>query len=66
MILKPSKFANKEKIIFETILVLVYHHHHLFIYRDLKPNNIIVDRSNTIILIDLDRMIKVNEPKKYK
>ena len=63
MNLEPSKFANKEKIIFETLLVLIYLHHHHFIYRDLKPNNIIVDRSNTIILIDLDRMIKINEPK---
>lgn len=46
------------KIILETMTILAYLHHHGFIYRDLKPNNIIVDKSCTIYLFDFDRMIK--------
>ncbi len=46
------------KIIFEMMIIVAYLHCNGYIYRDLKPNNIIVDKNNTIYLIDFDRMIK--------
>ncbi|KAK8842949.1 hypothetical protein M9Y10_025815 [Tritrichomonas musculus] len=61
--LNEIDFANEStknimKIIFEIMIILAYLHHHGYIYRDLKPNNIIVDKNSTIYLIDFDRMIK--------
>lgn len=53
--------ADKYKIIFEIIAIINYFHHHHFVYRDLKPNNVMLDRNKTIILIDLDRMISEDE-----
>ena len=44
-------------IIFELMLVLEYLHRNHFIYRDLKPNNVIVDGNKDIVLIDFDRMV---------
>ena len=52
---------DKMKIIFEIMLIINYLHGEGFIYRDLKPNNLILDENQTVILIDLDRMIKYNE-----
>ncbi|KAK8872157.1 hypothetical protein M9Y10_007919 [Tritrichomonas musculus] len=46
------------KIIFEMMIIVAYLHCNGYIYRDLKPNNIIVDENNTVYLIDFDRMIK--------
>ena len=43
---------KKLEIIFE------YLHHNNLIYRDLKPNNMILDHNKTVVLIDFDRMLK--------
>ncbi|KAK8876627.1 hypothetical protein M9Y10_006845 [Tritrichomonas musculus] len=49
---------DKMKIIFEIMLVIEYLHNNGYIYRDLKPNNVMLNKDKTIVLIDLDRMIK--------
>lgn len=48
---------QKLKIAFEMMIAIEYLHNNNFIYRDLKPNNVILDHSGTLALIDLDRMI---------
>ena len=40
------------------MLVIEYLQYNGYIYRYLKPNNVIVDKNNMIYLIDFDRMIK--------
>lgn len=39
------------------MLIFQYLHKNDFIYRDLKPNNAIIDQNKTSVLIDFDRMI---------
>ena len=39
------------------MLSINYLHEKKFIYRDLKPNNIMIDESKTVYIIDFDRMI---------
>lgn len=51
------KDIEKIKIIFELMLIIKYIHDNHFIYRDLKPRNIIINNSNNIVLIDFDRML---------
>ena len=48
---------EKIKIVFELMIVFQYIHHKNFIYRDLKPNNLIIDNNKNIVLIDFDKMI---------
>lgn len=50
-------FDDKIRILFEIIIIINYLHENNFIYRDLKPNNIIVDENKNIFIIDFDRMI---------
>lgn len=51
----------KIKIVFEIMIALKYLHDNKFIYRDLKPNNIMIDLLKTAILIDFDRMIDMSD-----
>ena len=49
--------SQKIKIMFELSAVFMYIHNNNLIYRDLKPNNVILDRNGRVALIDFDRMI---------
>ena len=51
------KNNEKIRIIFELMVTINFLHQQNFIYRDLKPDNVMIDESNTAILIDFDRMI---------
>ena len=55
------KFEQKLVIITELLYTIQYLHKNNFIYRDLKPNNLIIDQYNHIVLIDFDRMIKKSQ-----
>ena len=48
------------EIILQMLLVINYLHNNHFIYRDLKPNNVIIDENKILVLIDFDRMVKEN------
>ncbi|KAK8872041.1 hypothetical protein M9Y10_007799 [Tritrichomonas musculus] len=50
-------------IIFELIVIVEYLHSKIMIYRDLKPNNIIIDEYKNVVLIDFDRLIE-DDPNK--
>lgn len=51
-------FADRMKIIVQIMFVIEYLHDHEFIYRDLKPNNVMIDKNGIVVLIDFDRMLK--------
>ncbi|KAK8838429.1 hypothetical protein M9Y10_033055 [Tritrichomonas musculus] len=46
------------KIIIELVLIFNFFQEIDMIYRDLKPNNVMIDENKTIVLIDFDRLIK--------
>ena len=48
---------DKISIIYELLKIIEYLHHNEFIYRDMKPDNFIIDESKTLVLIDFDRML---------
>ena len=50
-------FFEKIIIIMEILLTIQYFHSKKYIYRDLKPNNVIIDQNGNAIIIDLDRTI---------
>lgn len=54
-------FEQKLKNIFELLYTFRCLHQIHFIYRDLKPNNIMLDENQHIVLIDFDRMIDEND-----
>ena len=51
-------FNEKITIFFELMIIIEFLHRKGFIYRDLKPNNIIINNDNIAILIDFDQMIE--------
>ena len=48
-------------IIFELMIILKFFHDNVYIYRDLKPDNVMIDDNKNIVLIDLDRLIKKDD-----
>ena len=48
------------RIIVDIMIAIEYLHDHKFIYRDLKPNNVMIDSKGSVVLIDFDRMIMSN------
>lgn len=60
------KDEEKLKIIFEISITLNFLHSNGFLYRDLKPNNIIIDTNGTAVLIDFDKMIYIDTYDKTK
>ena len=59
--MKPT-FVEIITMIFELMHAIKYLHDSDLIYRDLKPDNIMIDSDKTVILIDFDK-IKRNEYK---
>ncbi|KAK8892308.1 hypothetical protein M9Y10_029533 [Tritrichomonas musculus] len=52
-------FNDKINIVFELMLIIKYFHDNKMIYRDLKPDNVIIDVNKTVVLIDFDRLIEI-------
>ena len=58
---KKLNLKQKILIIIEILYSVQYLHRNDFIYRDLKPNNLIIDQNQRIVLFDFDRMIQKDE-----
>lgn len=59
--LKDIKVLSPEDkilIINGIMLIIFYFHNNKYILNDMKPNNIMIDRRNTIVMIDFNKMIK--------
>ncbi|KAK8841493.1 hypothetical protein M9Y10_027112 [Tritrichomonas musculus] len=54
--------SKKEKynIILQLIQSIQFLHHNHFIYRDLKPNNVMIDANKNLVLIDFDRLLNTD------
>lgn len=60
---RQLSYNDKILIIFELMIVIEFLHRNHFIYRDLKPNNVMIDENKTAVLIDFDRMIQFKDRK---
>ena len=56
-------YQDKLAIIFQLMMIIEFLHDKGFVYRDLKPDNIMIDGNKTIFSIDFDRMIKLKDIK---
>ena len=54
-------FDEKVTIIFELMIIIEFINRHNLVFRDLKPSNIIIDTNKTAVLIDFDRMVKIDD-----
>ena len=50
-------FDDLTAVIFELLMIIQYFHDRGLIYRDIKPNNIMIDEHKTVVMIDFDRLI---------
>ena len=55
---------DKFTIIFEIMHAIKYVHENDLIFRDLKPNNIMIDNDKKIHIIDFDRMVHIKDIKR--
>lgn len=60
---RQLSYNDKILIIFELMIVIEFLHRNHFIYRDFKPNNVMIDENKTAVLIDFDRMIQFKDRK---
>lgn len=62
-----KKLNNVEKynIIFELLLTIQYIHSLEYIYRDIHFSNIMINTNKDVILIDFDRVIKIEEQQTF-
>ncbi|KAK8891518.1 hypothetical protein M9Y10_028730 [Tritrichomonas musculus] len=58
---KYLSYDDRINIIFEILIVIQCFHERHYIYRDLKPNNIMINENKMVVLIDLDRLIEVDD-----
>ena len=49
--------SDKLKIILQLLLTIRFLQMKKYIYRDLSPNNLIIDQNNNLYLIDFNKMI---------
>ena len=58
---KKLQKEDQMKLIFEMMLIFEYLHFNEYVYRDLKPDNLIIDENNSVYLIDLGRLRKIKD-----
>ena len=59
MNIKKIQLTIKEKfeVLYQLFSIIEYFHKKNLVYRDLRPNNIIIDINKTLVLLDFDRLI---------
>lgn len=46
-------------ICFQLLIIIEFIHRNHCVYQDLKPDNVMIDENKNIVLIDLDRMLQI-------